>query len=139
MRDAVLLELVADGVDYPLRQQAEEEVRIRVGIALMVYGAQFEVRFQLPVSRLYLTDEVVVVPGGALVKRADVGAQEIGAEALLCLFLADYQGPSYVGHVGWVFFGAEVVYLIILGYGGIAALCAADALHHPVIRPHRST
>ena len=87
MRDAVLLELVTDGVDYPIGQQAEEKVRIRVVIALMVYGAQFEVRFQLPVSRLYLADEVVVVPGGALVKGADVGAQEVGAEALLCLFL----------------------------------------------------
>ena len=36
---------------YPVGQQAEEKVLIRVVIALMVYGAQFEVRFQLPVSR----------------------------------------------------------------------------------------
>ena len=35
---------------------------------------------------------------------------------LLCLFLVDSDGPPDVGHVGWVFFGADVVYLVILGH-----------------------
>ena len=42
-----MLEFIADGVDYPIGQQGEEEVRVRVLIALVVYGAQFKVRLQL--------------------------------------------------------------------------------------------
>ena len=47
MGNAVLLSFVADGVDYPIGQQTEEEVCVRVLIALVVYGAQFKVRLQL--------------------------------------------------------------------------------------------
>ena len=133
MGDAVLLEFVTDGVDYPVGQQAEEEVRVGVGIALVVHGAQFEVCLQLSVGGLYLADEVVVVPGGALVKGADVGAQEVGAEALLCLFSADLESPSYVGHVGGVRLGADVVYLVMSGHGGVASQCASYTFHHLVI------
>ena len=50
MGNAVLFELVAYGVDYPIGQQAEEEVCVRVFIALVVYGAQFKVRLQLPIE-----------------------------------------------------------------------------------------
>lgn len=112
----MLLEFVADGVDYPISQQTEEKVRVGFVIALVVYGAQLKVRLQLSVARLYFADEIVILPGRALVKRTDVGAQEVSAEALLCLFLIDSDDPSDVGHVGGVFFGADVVYLIILGH-----------------------
>ena len=57
--NAVLLEFVADGVDYPIGQQTEEEVCVRVLIALVVYGAQLKVRLQLSVARLYFADEIV--------------------------------------------------------------------------------
>ena len=55
----MLLEFVADGVDYPIGQQTEEEVCVRVLIALVVYGAQLKVRLQLSVARLYFADEIV--------------------------------------------------------------------------------
>ena len=60
MGNAVLLEFVADGVDYPIGQQTEEEVCVRVLIALVVYGAQFKVRLQLAVARLNFTNKIVV-------------------------------------------------------------------------------
>ena len=37
MGNAVLLEFVADGVDYPISQQTEEKVRIGFVIALVIY------------------------------------------------------------------------------------------------------
>ena len=54
-----LLELVADGVDYPISQQTEEKVRVGFLIALVVYGALLKVRLQLSVARLYFADEIV--------------------------------------------------------------------------------
>ena len=77
MGNAVLLEFVADGVDYPIGQQTEEEVCVRVRVALVGYGAQFKVRLQLAVARLNFTNKIVVFPGRTLVKRTDVGAQEV--------------------------------------------------------------
>ena len=95
MGNAVLLEFVADGVDYPIGQQTEEEVCVRVLIALVVYGAQFKVRLQLAVARLNFTNKIVVFPGRTLVKRTDVGAQEASAETLLSLFLIDSDSPLF--------------------------------------------
>lgn len=57
--NAVLLEFVADGVDYPISQQTEEKVRVGFLIALVVYGALLKVRLQLSVARLYFADEIV--------------------------------------------------------------------------------
>ena len=45
-----LLELVADGVDYPVCEQAEKEVGVRPVILLVVYRAQIEVSLQLVVG-----------------------------------------------------------------------------------------
>ncbi len=91
----MLLEFVADGVDYPIGQQTEEEVCVRVLIALVVYGAQFKVRLQLAIARLNFTNKIVVFPGRTLVKRTDVGAQEVSAETLLSLFLIDSDSPLF--------------------------------------------
>ena len=81
--NAVLLEFVADGVDYPIGQQTEEEVCVRVLIALVVYGAQFKIRLQLAVARLNFTNKIVVFPGRTLVKRTDVGAQEVRGQRII--------------------------------------------------------
>lgn len=59
MGNVVLLEFVADGVDYPISQQTEEKVRVGFLIALVVYGALLKVRLQLSVARLYFADEIV--------------------------------------------------------------------------------
>ena len=59
MGNAVLLEFVADGVDYPISQQTEVKGRVGFLIALVVYGAQLKVRLQLSVARLYFADEIV--------------------------------------------------------------------------------
>ena len=59
MGNAVLLEFVADGVDYPISQQTEVKGRVGFLIALVVYGAQLKVRLQQSVARLYFADEIV--------------------------------------------------------------------------------
>ena len=59
MGNVVLLEFVADGVDYPISQQTEEKGRVGFLITLVVYGAQLKVRPQLSVARLYVADEIV--------------------------------------------------------------------------------
>ena len=61
----------------------------------MVYGAQFKVCLQLAVARLNFTNKIVVFPGRTLVKRTDVGAQEVSAETLLSLFLIDSDSPLF--------------------------------------------
>ena len=45
-----LLELVADGVDYPVCKQAEEEVGIRPVVLLVMYRTQVQVGLQLAVG-----------------------------------------------------------------------------------------
>lgn len=62
MIDSLLLKLVTDGVDYPIGQQAKEEVGIGAFIFLMIDGTQFQVRFQLTVGRFYLSNKVVIFP-----------------------------------------------------------------------------
>ena len=55
----MLLEFVADGVDYPISQQTEVKGRVGFLIALVVYGALLFVRLFLLIARLYLADEIV--------------------------------------------------------------------------------
>ena len=49
---------------------------IRAVILLVMYGTQIQVGLQLSVGTLNLTDQVVIVPCGLLVKRGDVRAEE---------------------------------------------------------------
>ena len=100
----MLLEFVADGVDYPVGQQTEEEMCVRVLIALVIYGAQFKVRLQLAVARLNFTNKIVVLPVGPLRKRTDVGSQKVIAESMLSFSLIDFDSSLDISLMCWIFF-----------------------------------
>ena len=59
---ALLFELIAYCVDYPVGKQSGEEVGIGAVILLVVDGTQVEAGLELSVRTLYLTGEVVVFP-----------------------------------------------------------------------------
>ena len=71
---------------------------IRPVVFLVVYGAQIEIGLQLVVRAFYFSSKVVIVPCGLLVKRRNVGSEEIDA-ALFVHVLRNGDAPLYVSHV----------------------------------------
>lgn len=70
---------MTNGVYNPIGKQAEEDVRVRAAVFLMIDRMQVQVGFQLPIRTRYFADKVVVLPCGRFVKTSHIGAKKINA------------------------------------------------------------
>ena len=100
---------------------------IRAVILLVIYGPQIQVGLQLAVGTLDFAGQVVIVPGGLLVKRGDVRAEEIEA-AVPIHVIRHGNALAYVCHVPRVCFVGNVVDDIVL-YGWVFLPCSAHSLY----------